>query len=301
MDPRLPEVEIISMFFVAGVFEKTIHLYKNISKEQTIMAQKKFKTEVSQLLDLIVHSLYSHKEIFLRELVSNASDALDKLKYLTFTNEDYKKVEFDPRIDITFTDEKKRTLTLKDSGIGMNENELNEQLGTIARSGTKKFLNQMHDDAKKDANLIGQFGVGFYSCFMVSERVEVITRKAGDEKAWKWSSNGRNAYSVDEAERDTHGTTIILHLNDEGEEYANRWQVEQLVKKYSDHIAFPIFLEYDDKTWEGEGARDTATLASVRVQYLLDNYLQPALDPTILAEIDAYVAEQKASMPDAFM
>ncbi|MCK5156520.1 MAG: molecular chaperone HtpG [Spirochaetales bacterium] len=217
------------------------------------MAQKKFKTEVSQLLDLIVHSLYSHKEIFLRELVSNASDALDKLKYLTFTNEDYKKVEFDPRIDITFTDEKKRTLTLKDSGIGMNENELNEQLGTIARSGTKKFLNQMHDDAKKDANLIGQFGVGFYSCFMVSERVEVITRKAGDEKAWKWSSNGRNAYSVDEAERDTHGTTIILHLNDEGEEYANRWQVEQLVKKYSDHIAFPIFLEYDDKTWEGEG------------------------------------------------
>jgi len=217
------------------------------------MAQKKFKTEVSQLLDLIIHSLYSHKEIFLRELVSNASDALDKLKYLTFTNDDYKKVDFDPRIDITFTDEDKRTLTIKDSGVGMNEAELNEQLGTIARSGTKKFLNQMQSDAKKDANLIGQFGVGFYSCFMIAEKVEVLTRKAGEDKAWKWSSNGRNAYSIDEAEKDSHGTTIILHLNDEGEEYANRWQVEQLVKKYSDHIAFPIFLEYDQKTFEGEG------------------------------------------------
>ncbi|NQT61137.1 MAG: molecular chaperone HtpG [Bacteroidetes bacterium] len=217
------------------------------------MAQKKFKTEVSQLLDLIIHSLYSHKEIFLRELVSNASDALDKLKYLTFTNEDYKKVKFDPRIDITFTDEDKRTLTIKDSGIGMNEDDLNEQLGTIARSGTKKFLNQMQSDAKKDVNLIGQFGVGFYSCFMIAERVEVVSRKAGEDKAWKWSSNGRNAYSIEEAEKESHGTTIILHLNDAGEEYANRWQVEQLVKKYSDHIAFPIFLEYDDKTFEGEG------------------------------------------------
>lgn len=217
------------------------------------MAQKKFKTEVNQLLDLIIHSLYSHKEIFLRELVSNASDALDKLKYLTFTDDDYKKIDFDPRIDITFTDESKRTLTIKDSGVGMNEEDLNAQLGTIARSGTKKFLNQMQSDAKKDANLIGQFGVGFYSCFMVAEKVEVITRKAGEDKAWKWSSNGRNAYSIDEAEKESHGTTIILHLNDEGEEYANRWQVEQLVKKYSDHIAFPIFLEYDQKTFEGEG------------------------------------------------
>jgi molecular chaperone HtpG len=217
------------------------------------MAQKKFKTEVSQLLDLIIHSLYSHKEIFLRELVSNASDALDKLKYLTFTNEDYKKIDFDPRIDITFTDEDKRTLTITDSGVGMNEEDLNAQLGTIARSGTKKFLNQMQSDAKKDANLIGQFGVGFYSCFMVAEKVEVITRKAGEDKAWKWSSNGRNAYSIDETEKESHGTTIILHMNDEGEEYANRWQVEQLVKKYSDHIAFPIFLEYDQKTFEGEG------------------------------------------------
>lgn len=217
------------------------------------MAQKKFKTEVNQLLDLIIHSLYSHKEIFLRELVSNASDALDKLKYLTLTDDEYKDIDFNPRIDITFTDEDKRTLTIKDSGIGMDEQDLNDQLGTIARSGTKNFLNHLKGDAKKDANLIGQFGVGFYSSFMVADQVEVVTRKAGEAAAWKWTSTGKNSYSIEEAEREEAGTTIILHLNEEGEEYANRWQVEQLVKKYSDHIAFPIFLEYDQKTWEGEG------------------------------------------------
>lgn len=222
-------------------------------KEHAHMAQKKFKTEVNQLLDLIIHSLYSHKEIFLRELVSNASDALDKLKYLTMTDDEYKDLTFDPRVDITFTDEEKRTLTIKDSGIGMNEQDLNDQLGTIARSGTKKFLSHLKGDARKDANLIGQFGVGFYSCFMVADHVEVVTRKAGEETAWKWSSNGKNSYSIEEAERETSGTTITLHLNEDGEEYANRWQVEQLVKKYSDHIAFPIFLEYDQKNWEGEG------------------------------------------------
>jgi molecular chaperone HtpG len=217
------------------------------------MAQKKFKTEVNQLLDLIIHSLYSHKEIFLRELVSNASDALDKLKYLTLTDDEYKDIDFNPRIDITFTDEDKRTLTIKDSGIGMDEQDLNDQLGTIARSGTKNFLNHLKGDAKKDANLIGQFGVGFYSSFMVADQVEVVTRKAGEDTAWKWTSTGKNSYSIEESEREEAGTTIILHLNEEGEEYANRWQVEQLVKKYSDHIAFPIFLEYDQKTWEGEG------------------------------------------------
>lgn len=216
------------------------------------MAQKRFKTEVNQLLHLIIHSLYSHKEIFLRELVSNASDAIDKLKYLTLTDEKYKSIELDPRIDITFTDEGKRTITIKDNGIGMNTEDLDKQLGTIARSGTKKFLEQMEGEAKKDANLIGQFGVGFYSCFMIAGHVDVITRKAGEETAWKWSSDGKNAYSIEEAQRDEQGTTIILELNDEGEEYANRWQIEQLVKKYSDHIAYPIFLEYDQVSYEGK-------------------------------------------------
>ncbi len=216
------------------------------------MAQKRFKTEVNQLLNLIIHSLYSHKEIFLRELVSNASDALDKLKYLTLTDDDFKGMAFDPRVDITFTDGDHKTLTIKDNGIGMDADDLDKQLGTIARSGTKKFLSQMAGDAKKDANLIGQFGVGFYSCFMVADHVEVITRKAGSDQAWKWSSDGKNSYKVEETEKAEQGTTIIVELNEEGDEYANRWQIEQLVKKYSDHIAFPIFLEYDQESYEGE-------------------------------------------------
>jgi molecular chaperone HtpG len=216
------------------------------------MSKKKFKTEISQLLDLIIHSLYSHKEIFLRELISNSSDALDKLKYLTLTDDELKKLDFDPRIDISF-DAEAKTLTVSDSGIGMNAEDLDANLGTIARSGTKNFLSQLSGDAKKDSNLIGQFGVGFYSCFMIADKVEVTTLKAGEDQAWKWTSDGRSAYSVDEAEREMPGTTIVLHLNDNGTEYTNRWSIEQLVKKYSDHIAFPIFLEFDDSTWEGEG------------------------------------------------
>ncbi|MBI9106276.1 MAG: molecular chaperone HtpG [Spirochaetales bacterium] len=216
------------------------------------MSKKKFKTEISQLLDLIIHSLYSHKEIFLRELVSNSSDALDKLKYLTLTDDELKKLDFDPRIDIKF-DADSKTLTVSDSGIGMNADDLDANLGTIARSGTKNFLNQLSGDAKKDSNLIGQFGVGFYSCFMVADKVEVTTRKAGEDMGWKWESDGRSAYSVEEAERAVPGTTIVLYLNDNGTEYTNRWSIEQLVKKYSNHIAFPIFLEYDDSSWEGEG------------------------------------------------
>ncbi len=220
------------------------------------MAQKRFKTEVNQLLDLIINSLYSHKEIFLRELAANASDALDKLKYLTLTDESFKSLQFDPRIDITFSEDGKKILTIKDNGIGMNQDDLDKQLGTIARSGTKRFLKQMKNDAKKESNLIGQFGVGFYSCFMVCDHVDVITRKAGEEQAWKWSSDGKNSYSIEEAVREGQGTTIILELNKEGEEYANRWQIEQLIKKYSNHIAFPIFLEYDQESYEGEDKKE---------------------------------------------
>jgi len=217
------------------------------------MSQKKFKTEVTQLLNLIIHSLYSHKEIFLRELISNASDAIDKLKYLILTDDAFKSIQLHPRIDITFDDEHHKTLTVKDNGIGMDEKDLEQQLGTIARSGTKKFLETMKQDDKKVSNLIGQFGVGFYSCFMVADHVEVVTRKAGDDKAWKWESNGKNAYTIEQAEREEHGTTITLHLNEDGKEYANNWEIEQLVKKYSDHIAFPIYLSYNKSKWEGEG------------------------------------------------
>ncbi|MGH4037364.1 MAG: molecular chaperone HtpG [Sphaerochaeta sp.] len=225
------------------------------------MEHKKFKTEVSQLLQLIIHSLYSNKEIFLRELVSNSSDAIDKLKYLSLTDEKLKDYEFDPRIDLEFVegkDGKEATLILKDNGIGMSHDELADNLGTIASSGTKKFLSTLSDEQKKDSNLIGQFGVGFYSAFMVSSSVDVISKRAGEDKAYKWSSTGVGSYTIEEADRDEQGSTIIMHLNEEGEMFANRWQIEQLVKKYSDHVAYPIYLAYDsekvdDKNKDAEG------------------------------------------------
>jgi molecular chaperone HtpG len=217
------------------------------------MSKHQFQTEVSQLLHLIIHSLYSHKEIFLRELISNSSDALDKLKYLTLTQDEYKKLAFDPRVDISFSEGDTPILTVSDNGIGMNEEDLVENLGTIARSGTKNFLSKLTGDSKKDSNLIGQFGVGFYSSFMVADSVEVITRKAGEEKAYKWTSDGKGAYEISEAERDSFGTTVTLHLNEEGKEYASRWQIENVIKKYSNHVAFPIFLHYTATEFEGEG------------------------------------------------
>ncbi len=220
------------------------------------MKQKKFKTEVSQLLQLIIHSLYSHKEIFLRELVSNSSDAIDKLKYLSLTDEKLKKFEFDPRIDIEFTEGNDATLTISDNGLGMDSADLNDNLGTIASSGTKKFLATLNEDAKKDSNLIGQFGVGFYSAFMVAKKVEVITKKAGDDIAYKWVSTGEGTYSIEEVEKEEHGTTLTLHLNEDGQSYANRWEIEQLVKKYSDHIAYPIYLSYDQENVDPDGKKD---------------------------------------------
>jgi molecular chaperone HtpG len=215
------------------------------------MTTRKFETEVNQLLYLIIHSLYSHKEIFLRELVSNASDALDKLKYLTLTDEKFKNIQFDPKIDISF-DTVNNTLTVSDTGIGMNEGDLIEQIGTIAKSGTKSFVEKLSADSKKDSNLIGQFGVGFYSAFMIAEKIEIISRKAGEEKAYKWESDGKGEYSTSEAERDTNGTTILLHLNDEGKEFASRWRIDSIIKKYSNHIPFPINLHYEDTRYEGK-------------------------------------------------
>jgi molecular chaperone HtpG len=212
------------------------------------MSKREFQTEVSQLLQLIIHSLYSHPEIFLRELVSNSSDALDKLRHLTLTDEAYKALPFNPRIDLEL-DEEKKTLTISDTGIGMNEEDLTSNLGTIARSGTKNFLSQLSGDAKKDSNLIGQFGVGFYSVFMVADKVEVVSRKAGEEQAWRWVSDGKTGFDIEPAERDVAGTTLVIHFNDEGAQYANSWRLQEIVKKYSNHIAFPIFLTYDKSEW----------------------------------------------------
>ncbi|MDR1837450.1 MAG: molecular chaperone HtpG [Treponema sp.] len=222
------------------------------------MAQHQFQTEVSRLLHLIIHSLYSNREIFLRELVSNASDALDKLKYLTVADDAYKSINFDPRIDISFNKEAKTassnaTLTISDNGIGMNEADLIDSLGTIARSGTRTFLEKLAEDAKKDSNLIGQFGVGFYSAFMVAEKIEVISRKAAEDAAWKWSSDGKEGFEIQSASRDSQGTTVILYLTEEGTEYANRWSIEDIIKRYSNHVAFPIYLTYDEKEWDDNG------------------------------------------------
>ncbi|MDR0388966.1 MAG: molecular chaperone HtpG [Spirochaetaceae bacterium] len=216
------------------------------------MAQHQFQTEVSQLLHLIIHSLYSNREVFLRELVSNASDALDKLKYLTVADEAYKTITFEPRIDISFNKDDK-TLTVSDNGIGMNEGDLVESLGTIARSGTRLFLEKLAEDAKKNSNLIGQFGVGFYSAFMAADKIKVISRKAGEEKAFTWTSDGREGYDIEAGQRDSQGTTVILSLNEDGIEYANRWSIEDIIKRYSNHVAFPIYLTYDEKEWDDKG------------------------------------------------
>ena len=213
------------------------------------MSKREFQTEVSQLLQLIIHSLYSHPEIFLRELISNSSDALDKLRLLTLTDEAYKNIPFNPRIDLEL-DEAASTLTIADTGIGMNDEDLVSHLGTIARSGTKNFLSQLSGDAKKDSNLIGQFGVGFYSAFMVADKIEVVSRKAGEELAWRWTSDGKSGFDIEPASREVAGTTVLLHFNEEGKTYANSWRLMEVVKKYSNHIAFPIFLTYDKSEWD---------------------------------------------------
>jgi len=236
------------------------------------MSKQQFQTEVSQLLQLIVHSLYSHPEIFLRELISNSSDALDKLRYLTITDEKYKALVGNgidsPRIDLEL-DEANRTLTVSDTGIGMNEEDLISHLGTIARSGTKNFLAQLSGDARKDSNLIGQFGVGFYSVFMVADKVEVISRKAGEEKTFKWTSDGKTGFDLEEAtsieERKSVGTTVLIHFNDEGAQYANGWRLTEIVKKYSNHIAFPIFLTHDKSEWNAEKKESIKTRTTEQV------------------------------------
>ena len=171
---------------------------------------------------------------------------------------------FNPRIDLEL-DEENKTLTISDTGIGMNEEDLVSHLGTIARSGTKNFLSQLSGDAKKDSNLIGQFGVGFYSAFMVADRVEVISRKAGEEQAWRWVSDGKTGFDIEPAERAVAGTTVLLHFNEEGKQYANSWRLQQIVKKYSNHIAFPIFLTYDKSEWNETEKKSTKTRTTEQV------------------------------------
>ncbi len=211
-----------------------------------------FQTEINQLLDLMIHSLYSNKEIFLRELISNASDALDKLNYLMLTDEKLKGLNTTPSIHLSF-DSQKKTLTIKDNGIGMDKNDLIEHLGTIAKSGTKSFLSALSGDKKKDSALIGQFGVGFYSAFMVASKIVVQTKKVTSHQAYAWVSDGKGKFEISECVKEEQGTEITLFLKDEDSHFASRWEIDGVVKKYSEHIPFPIFLTYTDTKYEGEG------------------------------------------------
>jgi molecular chaperone HtpG len=204
--------------------------------------KRSFQAEVSRLLEIVAHSLYSNKDVFLRELISNASDACDRLRYAALTQPDL--IAGDPELKVTIVPDKaKRTITISDNGIGMSRQELIDNLGTIARSGTAAFVGELSGDAKKDVALIGQFGVGFYSAFMVADEVEVLSRKAGEAEAWRWISDGKGEFAVEPGERGVRGTTITLHLHEADADYADAPRLEQIVKTYSDHIALPIVLE----------------------------------------------------------
>ena len=204
-----------------------------------------FQAEVSRLLHIVANSLYSEKEIFLRELVSNASDACDRLRYLVLT--DPRLTEDDPEFRITLSiDKKGRSLTIADNGIGMDREDLVENLGTIARSGTQAFVDQLTGDSSKDVALIGQFGVGFYSAFIVGDRVDVTSRKAGEEQAWTWASDGSGEFSIAEAERDSRGTSVTIHLKKGEREFLEPDRLRHIVKTYSDHIPIPIRLDGED-------------------------------------------------------
>ena len=211
---------------------------------------KQFKAEIGRMLDLVVNSLYSKKEIFLRELLSNASDAIDRAKYLGLVDKDILADSPDWRITVS-ADRDRKLLSVSDNGYGMDAEDLENNLGTIASSGTKKF---MEAAAAKDGGnlpeLIGKFGVGFYAAFMVADRVTVVSKKRGEDKAFAWESDGIGSYTVSDAERDTYGTTIMLHLRDGQDEYLDEWRIRELVKSYSDFIAYPIFFESLNKKEE---------------------------------------------------
>jgi len=201
-----------------------------------------FQAEVKQLLHLMIHSLYSNKEIVIRELISNASDASDKLRFEALKDASLYEKDSELKIRLSF-DKKARTLTISDNGIGMNRDEVISNIGTIARSGTKEFLNNLTGDEAKDANLIGQFGVGFYSSFIIADLVTVITRRAGSKEAIQWESKGEGEYTIREVKKDTRGTDIILHLKKDEDEFLSDWTLKSIIKKYSDHITLPIVMK----------------------------------------------------------
>ncbi len=244
-----------------------------------------FQTEVNQLLKLMIHSLYSEKEIFLRELISNASDACDKLRYQSLTNAELLDDDDELAVHVSF-DKKKKTITVKDNGIGMTEDEVIENIGTIARSGTKQFLDSLTGEKTKDAQLIGQFGVGFYSVFMVAEKVTLTTRKAGSDtsEGVVWSSDGQGEYILGNADVEQRGTTITLKLKKTEDEFLNDYRLKNIIQKYSEHISLPIYMpkpedeeekdkEKDDLEWEAVN-KGTALWARAKREIKAEEYNQ---------------------------
>ena len=220
-----------------------------------------FQTEARQLLSLMIHSLYSNKEIFLRELISNASDACDKLRFEALQNDALYAGDSDLHVRVT-SDKEKRTITISDNGIGMSREEVVDHIGTIAKSGTKQFFDALTGDENKDMELIGQFGVGFYSAFIVADEVTLITRRAGSDDAVKWVSAGEGSYTLEPADKDSHGTEIILHLREEEDEFLEVFRLRSIITKYSDHISLPIQLpsQEEGKEDEFEAVNNTSAL-----------------------------------------
>lgn len=227
-----------------------------MNAETAVKAESyEFQAEVSQLLNLMIHSLYSNKEIFLRELISNASDACDKLRFEALKNDALFEGDSDLKIHVNF-DKEAGTVTVSDNGIGMTRDEVMANIGTIARSGTKEFLSSLTGDQARDAQMIGQFGVGFYSSFIVADKVTVVTRKAGEKDAVRWESAGTGTYSLDAGERGQHGTDVILHLRKDEDEFLDSWRLRGIIRKYSDHISLPIMMPKDRVDDEEKDKKD---------------------------------------------
>ena len=234
------------------------------SKQESKKTNKEtmeFQTEVAQLLQLMIHSLYSNKEIFLRELISNASDACDKLRFEAVSDDSLLSDDSELKIQVEF-DQEDRTITIRDNGIGMNREEVVNNIGTIAKSGTKEFLDQLTGDQSKDSHLIGQFGVGFYSSFIVADKVTLKTRRAGLDanQAVQWESEGTGSYTLEEIEKDARGTEIILHLKKDEEEFLNNWRLRSIITTYSDHVPLSIEMPKENEAAEGEEAKKESDL-----------------------------------------
>ena len=251
-----------------------------------------FQAEVAQLLHLVTHSLYSNKEIFLRELISNASDACDKLRFEAINNSGLYETDPDLKVKVTF-DKDAKTLTITDNGIGLSQQEAIDNLGTIAKSGTKDFVSKLSGDQKADSQLIGQFGVGFYSGFIVAHKITVESRRAGmkTSEGVRWVSGGAGGLEVETIDRAERGTSVILHLNDDALDYASAWKLKGIIAKYSDHISLPILMEKEE--WkDGElinpsdenGGRQPGVIAAETLVNILDHLLAP-----LVLEIDVDV------------